>query len=70
MKDGQSEQTATMFDTTENVFLRAEELESIGLRIPQITKIMHMLKQNGVNINANIFTVEQAFNEIINYLGT
>ncbi len=59
-----------MFDTTENVFLRAEELESIGLRIPQITKIMHMLKQNGVNINANIFTVEQAFNEIINYLGT
>ena len=59
-----------LFDTTQNVFAKAEELEKVGLRIPQITKIMRMLKKRGINVNTNILTIEQAFNEIINYLGT
>lgn len=59
-----------MLDKTEKVFSRGAELEEIGLRVPQITKIMMMLKQRGVNVNTSIFTVEQAFNEIVNYLGT
>ena len=59
-----------MFDKTEKVFSKGTELEEIGLRIPQITKIMLMLKQRGVDVNTNILTVEQAFNEIVNYLGT
>ena len=59
-----------LFDTTQNVFAKAEELEKVGLRIPQITKIMKKHKKRGINVNTNILTIEQAFNEIINYLGT
>ena len=31
---------AAMLDTTKNVFARGEELEKMGLRVPQITKIL------------------------------
>lgn len=53
-----------MFDTTQNVFSRSEELESMGLRVPQITKITTELRQRGVPLSQGILTVEQAFDEI------
>ena len=55
-----------MLDTAENVFSKGRELEKMGLRVPQITKIMMMLREKGVPVNTNILTVEQAFNEIVN----
>ncbi len=59
-----------MFDTPENVFSKGRELEKLGLQVPQVTKIMLLLKESGINVNQNILTVEQAFNEIVNYLGS
>lgn len=53
-----------MFDTTQNVFSRSEELESIGLRIPQITKITTELRKRGVPLSEGILTVDKAFEEI------
>ncbi len=53
------------FDDTKKVFARGEELESIGLRIPQITKIMIELKAKGYDVATDIYSVEQAVNEII-----
>ena len=58
-----------MLDTAANVFSHGRELEELGLRVPQITKIMMLLKEKGISVNENILTTEQAFNEIINYLG-
>ena len=55
-----------MLDTAENVFSKGRELEKMGLRVPQITKIMMMLREKGVPVNTSILTVEQAFNEIVN----
>lgn len=55
-----------MLDSAENVFSKGRELEKMGLRVPQITKIMMMLREKGVPVNTNILTVEQAFNEIVN----
>lgn len=55
-----------MLDSAENVFSKGRELEKMGLRVPQVTKIMMMLRENGVPVNTNILTVEQAFNEIVN----
>ena len=55
-----------MLDSAENVFARGRELEKMGLRVPQVTKIMMMLREKGVPVNTNILTVEQAFNEIVN----
>ena len=59
-----------MLDTPENVFSKGRELEKLGLQVPQDTKIMLLLKESGINVNQNILTVEQAFNEIVNYLGS
>lgn len=53
-----------MFDTTQSIFSRSEELESMGLRVPQITKITTELMRRGVPLPRGILTVEQAFDEI------
>ena len=58
-----------MFDTPENVFSKGRELEKLGLQVPQVTKIMLLLKESGIDVDRNILTVEQAFTEIVNHLG-
>lgn len=55
---------AAMFDDTKTVFSRGEELEKMGLRVPQVTKIMARLKKMGYNLPSGILTVEQAANEL------
>ena len=40
------------------VFARARELESIGLDVPQVTKIAHALHEKGVAIDPAVYTVE------------
>ena len=57
-----------MFDTTKNVFSQNKRLEEIGLRVPQITKIMSCLKENGYEFSDGILTVDQAFVEILTLL--
>jgi len=59
-----------MLDTPENVFSKGRELEKLGLQVPQVTKIMLLLKENGIDVDQNILTVEQAFTEIVNHLGS
>ena len=54
-----------MFDKTQNVFSRGDELEKIGLRIPQITKIMSKLKKHGIDVSDGILTVEEAASQIV-----
>ncbi len=49
-----------MFDTVENVFSRMEELKSIGLNVPIVTRVFHTLKAKGIDIDTNVFTVEKA----------
>ena len=57
-----------MLDTAENIFSRGAELEKMGLKVPQITKIMMLLKERGIPVNTGILTVEQGFNEILRQL--
>ena len=57
-----------MFDTTKNVFSQNKRLEEIGLRVPQITKIMSCLKEKGYEFSDGILTVDQAFVEILTLL--
>ncbi len=58
-----------MLDTSENIFSQGAELEKMGLRVPQITKVMMLLKQRGISVNTGVLTVEQAFQEILSCLG-
>lgn len=60
--------TIAMDDETREVFKRADELESLGLGIPQITKFMKSLKKKGKDVKDDILTVEEAKVEIIRYL--
>ena len=53
-----------MFDSTREVFSHGRELEKIGLRVPQITKIMLELKEKGFNVPDGILTVDEAFEYI------
>ncbi len=42
------------------VFAHVEELSSIGLDIPQITQLMQLLKEKGIPVPNNVYTVEDA----------
>ncbi len=42
------------------VFTHVEELSSIGLDIPQITQLMQLLKEKGIPVPNNVYTVEDA----------
>lgn len=53
-----------MFDETRAVFERASELESLGLRVPQITKISMNLRNKGFPISKGILTVDEALEDI------
>lgn len=51
------------------IFSRAASLESIGLDIPEITKLMMILRENGVDVPDNIYTVDDAEKAILEVLG-
>lgn len=57
-----------MFDRTKEVFSRATELESMGLRVPEITRIIMLLKEKGYDLPDGVLTVEQAFYEVLSLL--
>lgn len=56
-------------DTPKEVFKHYKELEAIGLAAPQITYVVHTLREHGVPIDNNITTVEEARDEILKLLG-
>lgn len=61
--------TVAMLDTVERVFSRAEELEQIGLTVPAVTKILLLLRRQGVAVDTAAYTVEQAAAQLLPLLG-
>ncbi len=57
-----------LFDTTEKVFRQHEYLKSIGLNVPMVTQIMLSLKEKGINIPDDIFTVEKAVDYLMTFV--
>ena len=49
-----------MYGTVPEIYARSEELVSMGLDIPQVTKIFLGLKENGIPVRTDVYTVEQA----------
>lgn len=59
-----------VFDgTPREVFKHYRELESIGLAAPQVTYIVHELRERGVLLDDGITTVEEAREAILKLLG-
>ncbi len=63
-----SKSRLVMFDKTREVFSRGRELEKIGLRVPQITKIMLELKECGYDLPSSVLTVDEAFSALSSLL--
>ena len=53
-----------MYGTPAEVFSKSAELESVGLAVPQVTKLMTELKARGYHVRTDIYTVAQAKAEI------
>ena len=49
-----------MYDTVEKVFARAPELLELGLSVPQVTQIFLKLRQKGLDIPVDVYTVPYA----------
>ena len=55
------------YDTVANVFRRSQELQAIGLAVPQITRVCDALRARGVPLTDDIFTVEQAKQQLLDW---
>ena len=56
-----------MFGTVPEVYSRTDELEEMGLTVPQITKIFRALHDRGFDVSPSVFTVEQGTDELMRY---
>lgn len=54
--------------TPSQIFKEIDTLESVGLAVPQVTYLSRALKEKGINISSNIFTIQQAKEEILRIL--
>ena len=55
-------------DTARKVFAHCQELERVGLAAPQVTYIMHDLKEKGFPVSVHVTTVQEAADEIMKAL--
>ena len=50
------------------IFAHSDELKSVGLDVPQITVFMSELKARGFDVKTDIFTIEQAREELLRFV--
>ena len=53
------------YDTVENVLRQAKALQEIGLAVPQITRVCMQLREQGIPLSDDIYTVEAAYQQIL-----
>ena len=53
---------------SQEVFRQSEALKSVGLDVPQITRFIHILRSRGIDIRDDIFTVDNAKDELLSLL--
>ena len=59
--------TVYNYATTEEVFADAENLSRMGLGIPDITKVFLKLKEMGVDIGTDVYTIPYAVKQLLKY---
>jgi len=47
-----------------DVFSNVEKMKNIGLDVPQMTELSYELRKSGINISANILTIDEMVNEL------
>lgn len=56
------------YESTDKVFSKSKELQEIGLDVPQITKLSHLLAEKGIDIGEDVYTVERAKERLLTIL--
>ena len=56
------------FGSVADVFKDSEAMKSIGLNVPQVTRVVNHLKQKGIDLGDGIYTVDMAVDAVIKYL--
>ena len=54
-----------MYDKVDKVFARAPELLELGLSVPQVTKVFLKLRQMGIEIDTDVYTIPYAVKTIL-----
>lgn len=52
-------------DAPREVFAHAEELERIGLAVPEVTRVMNLLKQKGFDADMSAITIDEGLKSIL-----
>lgn len=63
-----SEGHIIMQGTRDEVFAKADVLSDIGLDVPQITRVMLLLREQGVDADAGIYTIDAAADALLKLL--
>lgn len=57
-----------MDDVPKKVFARVEELKSLGLDVPQVTELTHILREYGYDLPDDIIDIDECADILINFL--
>lgn len=60
-----SDKKIAMYDTVERVFARAPELLKLGLSVPQVTKIFIKLREMGIDVPTDVYTIPYAVKTLL-----
>lgn len=55
---------AAMYGSVDDIYSKVEELESMGLNVPQITRLFSLLKSKGLDVSGRIYTVDSGVSEL------
>ena len=55
--------------SVDEIFSCYDELSEIGLDVPQVTKIVGILKQKGINLEGELYTIDGVKNALLKYVG-
>lgn len=56
-----------MFDETEKVFAQGDKLREIGLNVPIVTRVFDALREKGIDLPKDVFTVSRAVEVLKEY---
>ena len=54
--------------TAQEIFSLSDELEAIGLDVPVVSKIAMLLREKGIDLSGELYTVEGATSAILSYI--
>ncbi|MBP3313567.1 MAG: energy-coupling factor transporter ATPase [Oscillospiraceae bacterium] len=64
-----NEGAVAMMGTPHEVFSHAQELEKIGLDVPQVTRVFLRLRQLGMDVDPAVYNIKDAVSALMKYRG-